>query len=294
MKVRFAACALVLAGALSARAAGSSTCNRDCLRGFVTSYLNALLVHTTRDLPLAENARFTEDTVAYRPGESPLWHNAFRLTNYRLDVLDVRQGVAASFAIVEESTAPVMLVLRLKIVDGKITEAETQVTRNQKEGSIFNPEALKSASAAMLWIPRDSDLVPREEAIRIAELYPAGLKAGSFLTVDVPFSEDAYRLENGKLMAGPGCTFLPGCDHIKTQKIPTLSGITARVVAVDEQLGIVLLPMDFGAGSTRVAGNSLVVFEAFKIFGGQIHAVEAFMKNFPLGAPSGWDSGNAK
>jgi hypothetical protein len=58
---------------------------------------------------------------------------------------------------------------------------------------------------------------------------------------------------------------------------------------VDEQLGIVLIRMDFGAGSVPAAGSSLVVWEAFKVFGGMIHAVEAFMKVMPLGTKSGWD-----
>ena len=40
-------------------------------------------------------------------------------------------------------------------------------------------------------------------------------------------------------MAGPGCLFAAGCDNIKTQRIPKLSGITYRVAAVDEDLGIV-------------------------------------------------------
>jgi len=31
------------------------------------------------------------------------------------------------------------------------------------------------------------------------------------------------------------------------------------------------------------------VWEAFKVYGGQIHAVEAFMRNTPVGSVSGWD-----
>jgi hypothetical protein len=124
--------------------------------------------------------------------------------------------------------------------------------------------------------------------IKIAEHYPQGLRAGSFVTVDAPFGSDAYRLENGRFMAGPGCTFLAGCDNINTQSIPKLSGITYRVEAVDEEMGAVLLRQDFGPGSTT-PGNSLVVWEAFKIYGGQIHAVEAFMKVMPAGTKSGWD-----
>lgn len=295
MKFRFHFVALLLgcvllANQASAADAKSAACDRDCLRGFVTQYLNALIAHKPSDLSLASNVRFTEDTVEMKIGTSPLWNNASRLRPYRFDILDVRQGVAASLDMVEESGAPVMLTLRLKIASGKISEVETQVTRNKTEGSLFNTDALKSPSGAMLWVPGESQRNSREEAIRIAELYPAGLKAGSFVSVDAPFADDAYRFENGQLMAGPGCTFRPDCVNIKAQKIPTLSGIAYRVAAVDEDLGVVLLRMDFGPGSSRVAGDTLMVWEAFKVYGGKIHAVEAFMKNMPLGTPSGWDS----
>jgi hypothetical protein len=280
----------------TARAADSKSaaCDRDCLRGFITQYLNTLVAHRPSDLPVAGNFRFTEDTVEKKLGDSLSWRDTSRLGAYRLDILDLRQGVAASQAIVEESGKPVMLTLRLKIAGGKIAEAETQVTRNKAEGSLFNPGPLQSPTAAMLLTPVPAQRNSREEAVRIAELYPAGLKAGSFVAVDTPFAPDAYRFENGQLMAGPGCTFLPGCENIKSQKIPTLSATTYRVACVDEEQGIVLLRMDFGAGSTRAPGDALVVWEAFKVYGGQIHAVEAFMKNLPLGTPSGWDSSGGK
>ena len=274
----------------SAALAHGATCDRECLRGFATQYLDAMVAHKPAGLPVAANVRFTEDTVETKLGDSPLWKNATRLRPYRLDIVDVRQGVAASQVIVEESGSPVMLMLRLKVVDKKITEVETQVTRNKTEGAIFDVDALQSPSKAMLLTPEASQRNSREEAIKIAEHYPAGLKAGSFVTVDAPFAADAYRFENGRLMAGPGCTFMPGCTEIKSQKIPTLSEIKYRVAAVDEDLGIVLLRMDFGKGSTRTAGDSLQVWEAFKVYGGQIHAVEAFMKNMPYGTPSGWDA----
>lgn len=270
--------------------ASAATCDRECLGGFVTQYLNAMLAHSPGSLPLATNVRFTEDTVVTKVGDSPLWRNIARLRPYRLDILDVKEGVAASQIVAEEGTMPELVMLRLKIANGKISEIETQVTRNRAEGSLFKPEALKTPSAAMIQFLSDAERNSREDLIRIAELYPAGLKAGSFVTVDVPFAKDAYRFENGNLMAGPGCTFMKGCEDIKGQHIPTLAGIKVRVAAVDEYLGIVLLRMDFGAGSTRAAGDSLMVWEAFKIYGGQIHAVEAFMKNMPAGTPSGWDS----
>jgi hypothetical protein len=38
------------------------------------------------------------------------------------------------------------------------------------------------------------------------------------------------------------------------------------------------------------AAKSLTCWEMFKVYRGQIHAVEAFMEIMPLGAPSGWDN----
>ncbi|HTW67778.1 MAG TPA: hypothetical protein VME17_24350, partial [Bryobacteraceae bacterium] len=93
---------------------------------------------------------------------------------------------------------------------------------------------------------------------------------------------------NGFVTAGPGCS-RPGCENIKTQNIMQHPFITTRVVAVDEALGIVLLRMNFGQTKAYGQGNALVVWEEFKVYGGQIHAVEAFMKIMPAGLGSGWD-----
>jgi hypothetical protein len=231
--------------------------------------------------------RFTEDTVDLPLGEG-LWKSAASLGPYRQDILDVRQGVAASFVIVEEAGAPVMLALRLKVAGDRITEIETQVTRSREQGAIFAVDALKAASPAMQMVPARSQLGSREEAIRIAQFYPAGLKIGSFVTVDAPFAADAYRLENGRYMAGPAATNAAS-QNIKTQRIIAHPDITTRVVAVDEESGVVLLRMNFGDTKSYGPGNALIVWEAFKVFGGQIHAVEAFMRVMPASAGSGWD-----
>jgi hypothetical protein len=128
----------------------------------------------------------------------------------------------------------------------------------------------------------------RADLIRIAEYYPAGLKVGgTFEAVDAPFAPGAYRIENAGLMAGPGAR--AGSENIKTQRIIAHPDLTYRVAAVDEELGIVLLRMDFGDTNSYGPGNALTVMEIFKVFGGQIHAVEAFMEVMPRNTPSGWD-----
>jgi len=129
--------------------AAAADCDRECLRGFITQYLNAMVAHTPGALPLAANIRFTEDTVDMKLGEG-LWKQASKIRPYRLDILDTAQGVAASQVVVEEAGSPVMLILRLKVIDRKIAEVETQVTRSQKEGAIFAVDGLQSPNAARL------------------------------------------------------------------------------------------------------------------------------------------------
>jgi hypothetical protein len=267
--------------------AQAADCDRDCLRGVITQYLNAMVAHNPAAAPVAAKVRFTEDTVEMKLGEG-LWKNASKLRGYRQDILDVRQGVAASQVIVEESGVPVMLMLRMKVVDKKATEVETQVTRTQKEGALFQIAAIQTPSKTMNMAPEKSQINSREDAINIAKFYPAGLKVGSFVEVNAPFAADAYRIENGAITAGPGCT-RAGCENIKTQTIMKHPAITTMVKAVDEEMGIVLLRMNFGDTGSYGAGNALIVWEAFKVYGGQIHAVEAFMRVMPASAGSGWD-----
>jgi hypothetical protein len=277
---------LVLIGPSAGRAAEAG-CDRECLRRFITQYLDALVAHNPSALPLADKARFTEDSVEMHVGDG-FWKTATHLGGYRQDVLDTRQGIAASQVVVEEAGSPALFVLRLKVANQKISEMETMVTHNQKEGALFKPDALQAADKTMLAPPEKSQRTSREDAIRIAQFYPAGLKIGSFVTVDAPFASDAYRVENGVITAGPGCS-RPGCENIKTQKIMEHPFITTRVVAVDEDLGITLLRMNFGQTNSYGQGNALIVWEEFKVYGGQIHAVEAFMKIMPASMGSGWD-----
>jgi hypothetical protein len=79
------------------------------------------------------------------------------------------------------------------------------------------------------------------------------------------------------------------CENIKTQNIMKHPAIATRAIAVDEELGIVLLRMNFGDTGSYGPGNALIAWEAFKVYGGQIHAVEAFMRVMPASAGSGWD-----
>jgi hypothetical protein len=113
--------------------------------------------------------------------------------------------------------------------------------------------------------------------------YPHGLsEAQTFNAIGTPFAPSAYRIENGALMAGPGCTFAPGCDDIGNQSLAIfrqLGRVTVRDIVVDERTGIVMMRLSWnvrGPGSDK-----LTAWEMFKVYDGQIHMVEAYIRLFP-------------
>ena len=273
---------------VSSAGLAAPACDRQCLAGFVSQYMDAMLAHKLENLPVAAKVKFTEDCKEMKLGEGE-WKKISRFTAYRRDILDVRQGVAVSFLVLEEGSSPVLYVVRLKIEDKKITEVESMAVHGREEGMLFNTANLQTVSKMMTSVPDKAQLNSREEMIKAALTYPAGLKIGSFVKVDSPMAPDAYRFENGQLMAGPGCTFFPTCGNMKTQTIPTLSGITQRVIAVDEELGVVALRMNFGPGSLFQGQGELDVWHSYKIYGGLIHAAEAYCKQMPHGTKSGWE-----
>ena len=275
-------CCVWAATADAQRAA--TTCDRECLRGKVTQLLHALVKHDVSGLPVANTVRVTEDAVEKPLAKVGLASTVTRLRGFRQDIIDERAGVAGAHVVVEETGAPVLLVVRLKVVADALTEIELVATRSRSEGLIFNIDGLSAPSAVMNYAPRPEQLATRDAAITAALHYPQGLTAAkTFAAVNAPFAPAAYRHENGQVMAGPDCTFAPGCQNISTQSLAIfqrLGDVQTRTVAVDERMGIVWLRMAWGVRER--GGDQLTVWEMFKVYDAQIHAVEAFMRILPV------------
>jgi hypothetical protein len=258
----------------------------------MTAFLYALVENDAGGLPIADSVRVTEDAIEKPLARLGLLNTVTGLQGYRQDIIDERAGMAGTHVMVEESGAPVMLVVRLKVEDNEIIEIETIATRNAADGLIFNLTGLHAPSKVMNYAPQPSQLASRADAIAAAMHYPEGLNAAqTFAAVDAPFAPDAYRYENGQMMAGPDCTFAAGCQDISTQSLAIferLGDVATRIIGVDERMGIVWLRMAWGA--REEGGDQLTVWEMFKVYDGQIHAVEAFMKILPIELRSGgWE-----
>ena len=285
--VHWLAIGLLLSSGAQAAAPATTApmaCDRECLRSHVTQLLWSLVKHDSARVPVAATVRVTEDAVEKPLKDVALFRSVTALRGFRQDFIDERTGVVGTHVMVEESGAPVMLVVRLKVVANQLTEIELVPTRSRTDGLIFNIGGLKAASAMMNYAPRPEQLATREQALQIALKYPEGLaRAETFAAVNAPFTPEAFRYENGQIMAGPDCKFAPGCENISTQPLTIFKRLGApmvRVVLVDERMGIVWLRLAWGV--QREGGDQLTAFEAFKVFDGKLHAVEAFIRILPI------------
>jgi len=287
LRIVLALCLIVSSAALAVQPAQaqSAACDRECLRGKITEVVYALVEHDASKLAVAGNLRVTEDGVEKPLGQVGLVRTVSKLRGYRQDIIDEAAGVAVAGVMVEEAGAPVILAIRVK-VDGeaKLSELELVATRSRADGLLFNVDGFGAAATkAMSYVPTHDQLETREEAIRIAMHYPRGLSnAETFNAVGTPFAPEAYRLENGMLMAGTRCTFIPGCNDIGNQSLAifkTLGRVTVRDIVVDERTGIVMMRLSWNASGP--GSDRLTAWEMFKVYDGQIHMVEAYIRLFP-------------
>lgn len=278
---------LLLLASVASVPATAADCDRACLGGLITQYVDALVAHDAYRLPLAANVRFTEDSRDMKLGEG-IWQSVTAKGTFRQDYLDVRKQIAAAHVELKEGNLPILYSVLLYVEDRKIAGIETLVQRIAAD-SRFQPTELTKPLAGM------NDRVPaskrqtRDAMIRTALTYTEGLRIGSFVNAPTPFSRQAYRIENGVFMAGTGCP-RKECPAILTQKIMLHLHVKASVAVVDEDNSVVLLWMNFGDTNSYGPGNALVTFEAFKVWDRQLHVVHAFFRTLPQDTPRNWPS----
>lgn len=328
--------AMLTAGALAlapttainaAEAAGTAVaaeCDRACLVRAMDRYFVALVDHDSSRLPLDRDVRFTENTMPLKIGKEGLWVSASEApTSFRIDAVDVPNGAIGAMALMKAWSNPVLVSVRLKLVNGRIIEIEHVLTTN----------ALRPASLANLVAPRPEFLteVPpaqrsdRQRLVNIADSYfeAAEHARGSL----APFAAHCVRHENGMQTtsnsppvpwpvplgskeADAAMEYIGSlnCDaQLDTHVMDYIGRLwPRRYEVVDEQKGLVFaFPMFQHPGMAapvRVVGvpgvdslplgrssSNMQAGEIFKIVGGRIVSVEAMGAFLPYGTKSGWD-----
>jgi hypothetical protein len=321
-KFRCLMAVLLLAGASGAQAA--APCDRACLEGFVDRYFDALLAHDPSRLPLAAGVRYTEDGQQLAIGDG-LWRTLHAKGHYRLFVTDPHAGQVAFFGTIEEDNrdpargTEVLMALRLRVRDGKITEIEELMARDEKPALAMDGKAVDPIYLAT--VP-PAERVSRAQLIATADKYFTGMQKNDGKG-DYPFADDCNRLENGMQTTNaptPAGQTRPdpatssnysaqwSCmEQFKSGLLHFVSRIRdRRYVAVDEERGIVFAFgfFDHQGGDTRhfttpdgrqiVAGPvqpwTWEIAELFKVQGGKIHRIQAVLQRSPYGMNSGWST----
>jgi hypothetical protein len=287
--------------------AADASCDRFCLNGLVEQYLAALVAHDPARLPLAKNARYTENGQTLKLGEGMWGPPSLKLGTYKLYFADPQGGQVGFFGTIEEHAHPVILALRLKIDSRKISEMEALVVR--KTAGVFSEPQNLVDKPIFTQALAPAERRPREELIRVANSYFEGLEQATEKVT--PFDKDCQRIENGVITSNNpdganaiqkmscGEQFATGFSKVITQVRDR------RFPVVDEERGLVLAIVSFdhsgqhettvwADGSARPVNPpfdqpfTFEIGELFKIVDGKINRIEALVFPVPYGMPLGW------
>ncbi len=92
---------------------GTGDCDRACLQGLAEQFIAALIAHDPSKVPLAKNARYSENSVPL-PIPDGFWKNATGVRPYRLYIADPEWGTIGFYARMYENGAPVIVSTRLQ------------------------------------------------------------------------------------------------------------------------------------------------------------------------------------
>ena len=93
-------------------------CDRECLAGFMTKYLNALITHDASKLPVTKNVKYTENGVRLNLTDG-LWQTASAMPTYRVDVIDENSGQVGLIGRIMENGNNNWYAVRLKVEKGE-------------------------------------------------------------------------------------------------------------------------------------------------------------------------------
>lgn len=282
-------------------------CDRACLEGIADQYIEAMVAHDASGAPFAENVIFTENTIKL-PLTEGLWFTASGIGDFKFYVCDPQEGQVAWSGIAKEHDKPVLLSVRLKVVDGRITEAESIVLRDVNENVLGNLKVPPPGFDEML---EPSERVSREEMLRMPDIYFEALD--KLDDRDVPWDEDAYRMENGMVTCGkipgiaPPAPGMPSSRSCATGDIPpslkTIHSVfPRRTPVVDVEKGItwglycfnhrglaeIRMPDGSVYPSFSKTPNSMPFADMFKIKNGRLRGIYAIGVMLPYGIGDGW------
>jgi len=178
----------------------ASKLDRQGLIDLMTDYFEALVSKDQSKVPIESNVKYVENTAEIPVGDG-LWITASEVPGeFRIDAADVDAQQVASLAMMKEYEGDnALAAIRLKVVEGGITEAEHLVIRGD-DLDAMNLANLKKPRPGLLEDVPLAEQMSREELIRIGLTYYDAL-TGEDGTLS-PFAAECSRHENGMITAG--------------------------------------------------------------------------------------------
>jgi len=295
--------------------AQAKECDRKCLNDIVDDYRTALIEHNPALMPLAPNARYTENGQDLKFTDG-LFGTLTGWGSYKLYIDDPEEGEVGFVGVTDEAGMGGLLATRIRVEHKKITEVEALITRKEAFASFTRPDGFidpKVAPGIASFFDDfpNSERESRKDLIAETDLYFDGIEKSNGSIV--PFAPDVIRVENGTQTCpsafGPlskdgkpvGCA--AGLDSHVFEYIYPIS--PRRYTVVDRQRGIVMGNFMFntsgkvryvnvpGVGRVDESAAALRPFseevvEIFKLKDAKIDSIIAVMTGLPYGDTSGW------
>jgi hypothetical protein len=186
--------AAALAFFLHATGWAQGVCDRGCLEGFVDQYMDALIAHNPKKLPMTTRVKNTEDGVRLEPGDG-FWRSANGKGSYRLFVADPEAGQVAFLGTMrEDPNNPVIIGIRLKVENRQVSEIENMVVRDALAAT--NLEKRGQPNSVLVDTIPAVQRASRAELVRIGNMYLSALEKNDG-KIDVPFAPGCERIQNG-------------------------------------------------------------------------------------------------
>ncbi len=174
--------------------ANLGTYDRKYLESLGEQYLQALVTHNPAGVPFSDKVIFAENDQRLQPGEAS-WQTIDRLGRYRHFFSDPETGQVGLIANVYENGSGCVFILRLKVENNLVTEAEQFVIRDPNGAALYE----KLGKPDPVWLePIPPELRQSREALEAASyMYFQALERNDGAGI-YPFREDCERIEHAR------------------------------------------------------------------------------------------------
>ncbi len=316
MKINLSIISLLLLLVICNSALSAERPDRPALVALMEQYLAALAKHDPAAVTLASDVKLVENTRVIPIGQG-LWATTTAgPTKFKIFVADTVAGQIGFIGVIEENKKPTIASVRLKVVDGKITEIDHLVIHSGD--APLNPNMSK-VRPGLLKPLKLQERTPREQMLQIANSYYEAIVQDNGKIA--PFADECQRRENGGITANDQIqtpeeaakddfsTFrkMSCSEQLSTGVMSYITDINRRrLLAVDEQMGLVfaysifvhngepkVMKITGVPGITERPNNwgpfDLPAAHIFKIRNGKIYEIEAIGYVAEHGIKNGWE-----